>query len=133
MEYNIGIILYDLSGKVLILKEKNNSSNEWFFPKGNPIDNEPIVDTAIRETYKYSNLYLGLSDNFENKIPGDFKHGYHLIKDKEQTALILFEYLSSIYINLEINNFESKFVSIEDAYSMISITEKKILKTILNY
>ncbi len=135
MENTIGIIIYDITGKILITKPTNG--NIWSFPKGLPDSGEDFKTTALREVLEETSLDLtqikgSLSDEYYSQI---YK------KRPKKVNLFIFKASEEIETHFEIQcdscfenngvqipeNDDAKWVFPIDALNYIHEAQKEIL------
>lgn len=102
LKNSCGVIIINTDGKVLICKPTGNEN--YSFPKGMSEDGETFFQTAIREVYEETNLYLynGEKPIIDNGvlIEGIFSDNYFSINNK--------------YKNIHLYTFHS-FVQIDNS------------------
>ncbi len=140
MDNTLGVVIYDITGKVLITKPTNGRI--WSFPKGLPDEGEDYKSTAIREVLEETSLDL-------NKIKGVFDTEVHTEKythrDKK-IHLFIFKSKEAIEGKYEIKcesffelkgnfypeNDDSKWVLPEEAVDYLHEAQKSIILRLLH-
>ncbi len=140
MENTAGVIIYDISGKVLITKPTNG--NIWSFPKGMPDIEEELKTAAIREVLEETSLDLSqIKGYFENitytqKYPKRDKTIHLFIFKSQQPIEDNYEIKCDSYFELDgkkyPENDDHKWIHPLDALKYIHDAQKIILNKILN-
>jgi 8-oxo-dGTP pyrophosphatase MutT (NUDIX family) len=135
MDNTLGVIIYDITGKILITKPTNGHT--WSFPKGLPDEEEGFMSAAIREVLEETSLDL-------DKIKGSFGNEIHSQKytnrDKK-VHLFIFKSEEAIEGNYEIKcesffelkgkhypeNDDAKWIFPEEAVKYLHEAQKSIL------
>lgn len=135
MENTIGVIIYDITGKILITKPTNGSI--WSFPKGLPDENEDYKSAAIREVLEETSLnLLTIDGEFGNIV-------YHQKYKNKNKTVHLYEFYSKEQLEgifkITCNSFfelygkqfpeneDFKWVSVEEAVLKLHEAQKTIL------
>lgn len=78
----------------LIIKQKNESEELWYFPKGHIENNETEEETALREVYEEVGLKIKLISGFREAIS-------YTIKERDIFKTVVF-FLSEVDLDVEI-------------------------------
>ncbi len=140
MENTIGIIIYDITGKVLITKPTNG--HIWSFPKGLPDEGEDFKSAAIREVLEETSLDLNnIKGIFNTKIFSQiykkrhktiYLYEFKSLEPIENNYIIKCESYFELYGKLHPENDEAKWVSLNEAANIIHEAQKEIVLRILN-
>lgn len=70
---NVGIVVFNAMGKVLMCARADKSDMQWQFPQGGIETNEDVIDAAKRELYEETGI---TSVTFVAKIPYTLKYKF---------------------------------------------------------
>ncbi|MBE6451920.1 MAG: RNA pyrophosphohydrolase [Alphaproteobacteria bacterium] len=144
---NVGIIIFDIRGKVLMCARADKPDMQWQFPQGGIEPNEDIIEAAKRElkeetgitSVKYVNqLPFTVKYKFPDSVKNFFKQqGCDYVGQEQSWVLFLFEG-NDCEINFLTNPEEIEFKDFEwvnplEAPQRIVYFKKDVYQTVVNY
>jgi len=124
-EKSCGVVVFD-DNKVLLVLHNNG---HWGMPKGHVEENETEEETAIREVLEETNINTKIIPGFRKVIT--YSPRENTMKD---VVYFIGEPINTDTKPQEVEVSESKFVSVEEAYDLITYKEdKSVFEEALSY
>ena len=141
---NVGIVVADKEGKVLMCARADQEDLQWQFPQGGIENGEDIIAAAKRELYEETGissvrLVKVMPTTLRYDFPKSAKKRYGgLYKGQEQTWVLFYFYGQDDEINFLTNPEEIEFKSFEwvdicEAPQRIVVFKKQVYQKVAEY
>lgn len=141
---NVGIVVADKEGKVLMCARADQEDLQWQFPQGGIENGEDIIAAAKRELYEETGissvrLVKVMPTTLRYDFPKSAKKRYGVLyKGQEQTWVLFYFYGQDDEINFLTNPEEIEFksfewVDIREAPQRIVVFKKQVYQKVAEY
>ncbi len=137
---NVGIVLFNQAGRVLLCARNDQVEDNWQFPQGGVESGEEIESAAVRELYEETGVKsVKLVAEIPECLRYDFPENFKLpFKGQEQHWFLFYFTGSDDEIRLDVNSQEIEFRSyrwgdINEAPKLIIDFKKEVYYKVVNF